>query len=124
MRNSIIKTSIVNTIPYTFDLKGSRIKRRALPKKFEKFTSKQQKALVEQIMKDEDLTKFTRKMKPNLINITLTDRRKIIQSARNDVDFLESQGIMDYSLLLAVEEKHVHPTLLEVGEPPSIRKGS
>ena len=35
----------------------------------------------------------------------MEDRRKIIFAIRHDVDFLEREGLMDYSLLLAVEQR-------------------
>ena len=34
----------------------------------------------------------------------MTDRRKILIILKNDVTFLNSKGLMDYSLLLAVEK--------------------
>ena len=34
----------------------------------------------------------------------MTDRRKILIILKNDVTFLKSKGLMDYSLLLAVEK--------------------
>jgi hypothetical protein len=34
----------------------------------------------------------------------MTDRRKILIFLKNDVTFLKSKGLMDYSLLLAVEK--------------------
>lgn len=39
----------------------------------------------------------------DLINISLLDRRKIISAVKDDVAFLCSQNLMDYSLLVAVE---------------------
>ena len=62
MRNSITKTQAYSSIPYTFDLKGSSIKRRALPRYFEKLSKKKQKILTNQIMKDEDLRKILKKV--------------------------------------------------------------
>ena len=35
--------------------------------------------------------------------MSMEDRRNIIATIRNDVNYLESQGLMDYSLLLAIE---------------------
>ena len=40
----------------------------------------------------------------DLINISLLDRRKIISAVKDDVAFLCSQNLMDYSLLVAVEQ--------------------
>jgi len=78
MRNSINKTQEDSTIPYTFDLKGSSIKRRALPKHFEKLSKKKQKILSNQILKDEDLRKIMKKVESNLVNISLVARRRVI----------------------------------------------
>jgi hypothetical protein len=40
----------------------------------------------------------------DLVNLSITDRRKILIILKNDVLFLKSKGLMDYSLLLAVEK--------------------
>lgn len=46
------------------------------------------------------MTKFR---KPDLVNISLMDKHRIMTKIKHDTNFLESSNIMDYSLLLAVE---------------------
>lgn len=40
---------------------------------------------------------------PDFINLKETDRVKLLRAVKNDADFLASQGLMDYSLLLGIE---------------------
>ena len=55
-------------------------------------------------MKDLDLKLFKMK-KGNIINLSVEDMRNILDIISSDVDFLLKQGLMDYSVLLAVEER-------------------
>lgn len=66
-------------------------------------------------MKDQDI-KFLLNFKDfDLINVSLLDKRKIMFSIKSDIDFLASHNIMDYSLLLIVEDKQTH-TLRNVSQ--------
>jgi hypothetical protein len=56
------------------------------------------------VLKDQDLDFILRFKNKDLINLSMTDRRKILIILKNDVTFLKSKGLMDYSLLLAVEK--------------------
>ena len=56
------------------------------------------------MLKDQDLDFILRFKNKDLINLSMTDRRKILIILKNDVTFLKSKGLMDYSLLLAVEK--------------------
>lgn len=104
MGNSIRKTSPSNSIPYKFDLKGSKIKRSSLPNKIHLYSKRSFDLLTKsQVLKDLDFRLLANKGNSNLVNISILDRRRVILAMKNDIDFLESQGIMDYSLLLAVE---------------------
>ena len=58
------------------------------------------------MLKDLDFQLLVNNENQNLVNISILDRRRVILAIKNDIDFLESQGIMDYSLLLAVEHLH------------------
>jgi hypothetical protein len=80
MRNSINKTEDYNGIPYTFDLKGSKVKRRSMPRDIRHYSSKKIRLMAQQVLKDIDLTNLTRYHDKNLINISLADRRKIMSS--------------------------------------------
>lgn len=55
-------------------------------------------------MKDQDLRHILLFKDPNLINISIEDKRRIIQSIKGDIEFFETNNIMDYSLLLSVED--------------------
>ena len=39
-----------------------------------------------------------------LVNLKLWDQRKLQVAVRKDVEFLRDQGLMDYSLLIAIEQ--------------------
>lgn len=41
---------------------------------------------------------------PELINITLDDKRKIMMAIKSDVEFLTVNNLVDYSLLLTIED--------------------
>jgi thiamine pyrophosphokinase len=55
-------------------------------------------------MKDLDLTRLIYK-KPMLINMNYSDRYNLIETLKADSSFLCQRNIMDYSLLLIIEEK-------------------
>jgi len=56
------------------------------------------------VLKDIDLVNYVRNHDSHLINLTLENRNVIIKQLERDTFFLESKGLMDYSLLLAIEE--------------------
>lgn len=43
----------------------------------------------------------------DLVNIKLEDKHHIISMIKQDIAFLESNNLMDYSLLLAIEEINI-----------------
>merc|ERR1711970_382611 len=49
------------------------------------------------------------------INIAAKDRAALVEACRSDSEFLMSNGIMDYSLLLGVYEKHTEKQAKELG---------
>ena len=98
MKNSIQKVFQCSQISFTFDLKGSKIGRQVL----ENSTNKVKfKSLT---LKDQDLLYLLKQFDSQLLCINQCDRRKIIQAIKADTQFLASKNIMDYSLLLAVED--------------------
>ena len=106
MKNSIVKVNGSNKLLHTFDLKGSKIKRRVLPLSINLAGSHSFRMLTQQqVLKDRDLMYLQQFRQSDLINISMEDRRKIVYAIRHDVDFLEREGLMDYSLLLAVEQR-------------------
>ena len=44
-------------------------------------------------------------MKRDLVELSQADRGFILKTLKSDTDFLRSLGIMDYSLLLAIEDR-------------------
>jgi len=60
---------------------------------------------VENVLKDNDLRSMLSYF-PNLVNLKFDDRMKIVKRLQSDADFLERLKLMDYSLLLAIEESH------------------
>lgn len=103
MSNAIQMIGLKSQIKFKFDLKGSRINRQVLPK-FQKlqryeFTHLSRK----HVLKDEDFRFITKFNSVRLINVTLSDKRLIIQTLKQDTLFFQEHNIMDYSLLLAVE---------------------
>ena len=41
---------------------------------------------------------------PKLVNLTLEDKRKLMHSISADIEFLSKHNIIDYSLLLSIED--------------------
>jgi len=60
---------------------------------------------VDNVLKDNDLRSMLSYF-PNLVNLKFDDRMKIVKRLQSDADFLERLKLMDYSLLLAIEESH------------------
>lgn len=60
------------------------------------------------VMKDRDFRFFIQYRKADLVNISLEDKHRIITQIKNDIYFLESNNMMDYSLLLAIEKISKH----------------
>ena len=50
------------------------------------------------------------KANPNFTSLSIVDQRLLRATIRKDVEFLRSEGLMDYSLLLAIETLEVRPT--------------
>ena len=55
------------------------------------------------VLKDKDLLALQNR-NPRIFNLSLLDRRRILKIIESDAKFLESHYLMDYSLLIAVEE--------------------
>ena len=81
---------------YKFDLKGSTYSRKVLKSR--------QKYDFKTTLKDLDLVQLLEK-KPGMLNFQPRAAQRFLQSLENDSTFLSSLGIMDYSLLLIVEER-------------------
>ena len=63
-----------------------------------------QQLLKRQVCKDQDLLYLMQYRNQNMLNISLQDRRRMMNTIKDDIDYLESNNIMDYSLLVAVED--------------------
>ena len=121
MGNAQRKTSPLNSIPYKFDLKGSKINRSSLPKKIHLYSKRSFDLLTKsQVLKDLDFKLLSKNGNGELVNIKLLDRRRVIQAISNDVEFLEGLGIMDYSLLLAVEHVQNKPIRTQIDDHSEI----
>lgn len=81
-----------NRLRYLFDLKGSMVNRETTGKIKSSTT-----------LKDKNFLALKRKH-PGLVNLKPQDKAKIRESIRRDSKFLCDAGLMDYSLLLAIEE--------------------
>lgn len=102
MANAIQKQYSHSTIDFTFDLKGSSVARQVLPDALDSFTLKLYKK--NQVLKDQDFRLISKFKTLDLVNLQLEDKYIIINKMKQDSLFLEANGIMDYSLLLAVEK--------------------
>ena len=49
----------------------------------------------------------------NLVELESTDRDFLLRVLKNDSEFLKGLGVMDYSLLLAIEKKNKNNNLLK-----------
>ena len=56
------------------------------------------------VLKDVDLTHILQQ-DTNQINLNLVDKITLMRQLQRDVGFLEKLGLMDYSLLLVIEER-------------------
>jgi hypothetical protein len=81
---------------YKFDLKGSTYSRKVMKPK--------QKYDFKSTLKDLDLIQLLQK-RPGMLNFQPETVHRYLSSLENDTNFLSSLGIMDYSLLLIVEER-------------------
>lgn len=82
-------------LTHLFDLKGSLVDRMTIGKTKPSTTLKDQNFLIscdKALLKNSQFVKFQK-----------TDFRRLKNIVRNDVAFLESLGLMDYSLLLVIE---------------------
>jgi hypothetical protein len=97
-------------LKYIFDIKGSSVNRQV------KGTLKSSTTL-----KDTNFLKirklFENQKKKPFIDLSPAVKIQLKQAIRKDVDFLASQGIMDYSLLLAIERS---PDIFEFRAEPDI----
>ena len=76
---------------YVFDLKGSQVDRKVEEKISSSTTLKDINFLI------------AIKKNPKLIKLSEVDRNRLVTAMRKDVEFLRRHGLMDYSLLLAIE---------------------
>ena len=106
MKNGIQVHSELNQVISKFDLKGSMIGRSSLPDLVDYMQQDQLKRFCKQnVLKDKDFIYLQKFRFPELINISKECKRDLIEAIEADAKFLRSQGMMDYSLLLAVEKK-------------------
>lgn len=102
-KNCSIQKFSDSVMSHRFDLKGSMINRRSFtrnnlkPRELRKFCENQ-------TLKDQDLVYLLNSKTPNLIKISLESKRMIMRSIKRDAELLCDQGIMDYSLLLSIED--------------------
>ena len=82
---------------YIFDLKGSLVDRKVKGKTKPSTT-----------LKDINFI-MSCKSNPNLTSFTPRDQKKLRATVCKDVAFLQSEGLMDYSLLLAIETLQKKP---------------
>ena len=78
-------------LKYIFDLKGSLVDRKVTGKITSRTT-----------MKDVNFL-LAAEANPDFICLKESDRVKLLRVVKSDADFLASQGLMDYSLLLGIE---------------------
>ena len=90
MKNSTLKASPKNEMSLKFDLKGSKVKRRVLPLDIHQYSQRNYDLMASQVLKDRDLVYIQSFRNKDIINISMEDRRNIIATVRNDVNFLES----------------------------------
>ena len=109
MKNAIGKVCESKTeITHKFDLKGSLVNRQSLTSdelKLQK--SALNKLCMKNVLKDRDMLHILKFRQSSLINITIEDKKIIMNAIKADIDFLSSNNIMDYSLLIAVENKEL-----------------
>lgn len=104
MKNSILVQNLENKITLKYDLKGSMIKRKVLSKNIHKLKTEQfMEEAVQNVLKDRDLVCINENRQKLAIKISYRDKVNLLLKIQKDTDFLASQNIMDYSLLIAVE---------------------
>tara|TARA_B110000285_G_scaffold221113_1_gene273640 strand:- start:138 stop:428 length:291 start_codon:yes stop_codon:yes gene_type:complete len=84
-------------------LKGSTIGRRtALPEVDQLFWMKGQQGY-KGVLKDLNLLQINKDMENSLVDLPYEQFEPLRQMIRQDVDFLKKHGLIDYSLLFAIE---------------------
>lgn len=114
MANTIQKAGNENVIQKVYDLKGS-------------FNNRMVHRGENQTMKDRNLLscKKTREREamPGLIQFDPNDKKKIDQIVESDTRFLQALGLLDYSLLLAVEKLNKKEQASEAAKEDILRGG-
>lgn len=90
-------------VSHLFDLKGSFANRKIILENQKANSAKLRKVCKDRTLKDQDFVYLQKFRTPNLINLAAFDRKEIVEAVEADAAFLETQGLMDYSLLLGVE---------------------
>ena len=76
------------------------------------------------LLKDLDLLNLVKNHNPDLLKLKIKDSRRIMQTIKKDIHFLSSKNIMDYSLLISIED--IHPKNIdeeiEVDHPTSVNQ--
>lgn len=87
---------------YTFDLKGSLVARHCMKLSAYQNCSLKTFKQTKSVMKDLD---FMLLQKSNqVVSLDCEDFDEVIHQLKQDTEFLAKQGLMDYSILLAVEQ--------------------
>lgn len=94
MMENVMRLKDPTKLKYVFDLKGSLVNRLV------KITPESKPS---QTLKDQNFIDII-KTQPNLVALDPETRQNLIFTIRNDVNLFRGFGIMDYSLLLAIEE--------------------
>lgn len=103
MKNSVSPTTSFDNLKLKFDLKGSMVHRNTF-KENKIFTKSKIECLSSSLtLKDNELRKIVQ-LQPDLLNLKLDDRMTIIKTLEHDSKFLMEHGMIDYSLLLIIEE--------------------
>ena len=92
LQENILRFKKPENLEYIFDLKGSSVNRE-VEGHIKSSTTLKDVNFMKERKKDDHFTQFGR-----------IDRQKLLRSLRKDVEFLRKKGIMDYSLLLGIEE--------------------
>jgi len=71
------------------------------------------------VLKDIDLENLLNQ-DPLLVNMRLEDRRNLMRQLKKDVEFLKSKNLMDYSLLLAVEQISFFKSIISAKEDKNL----
>lgn len=66
--------------------------------------AKFQKICKKNVLKDNDFLFVVKVRHPGLVNISFEDYNKVMKKLKKDSKFLMDNNIMDYSLLLAIED--------------------